>query len=123
MRFLGGNVWPPAYRVGNFCDESYHKVLRPQDPYMQGYDDGFPTTAPVMSFSPNNLGLFDLGGNTWEWAYEDANAAQNATKFPKVVMRGGSFLHSTHELLLSSKRLSGGFGEPDKGFRIVIVLP
>lgn len=121
--FPWGGVWPPAYRVGNYCDESYHQALRPQDPYLQGYDDGFPTTAPVMSFLPNKLGLFDLGGNAWEWAYEDDAAAQNAATYPKVVMRGGSFLHSAQEMLLSSKRLPGSFGEPDKSFRVVMVLP
>ena len=35
--------------------------------YLDGYNDGFPMTAPVMSFEPNKLGLFDLGGNAGEW--------------------------------------------------------
>jgi formylglycine-generating enzyme required for sulfatase activity len=30
--------------------------------------DGFEGTAPVGSFPPNGHGLYDMTGNTWEWA-------------------------------------------------------
>jgi hypothetical protein len=33
----------------------------------KGKDDGHEGMAPVMSFLPNRLGIFDLGGNAWEW--------------------------------------------------------
>lgn len=30
-------------------------------------EDGFERIAPVAQFPPSELGLFDLGGNVWEW--------------------------------------------------------
>jgi len=117
-----GKTWPPTRRVGNFCDESYHRLLRPADPYLTGYDDGFPTTAPVMSFPPNSLGLYDLGGNCWEHVLEaDTPAAPQGGLFPGILSRGGSFLHSTREMLSASKRGPAWLAEGDVTFRLVLV--
>ena len=65
-------------------------------------EDGYLTTAPVKTFPPNGLGLFQAAGNVWEWCADwysaDAPTATPAhdpagfTTGETRVMRGGSYL-------------------------------
>ena len=36
-------------------------------PYKNTKEDGFVGTSPVMSFPANGYGLYDMGGNVWNW--------------------------------------------------------
>lgn len=38
-----------------------------QFPYRNTAEDGFVGTAPVKSFPSNGYGLYDMGGNVWNW--------------------------------------------------------
>jgi len=114
-----GREWPPPTGAGNFGDESQRKrISKANALYLEGYDDGFPTTAPVMSFAPNEQGLFDLGGNVWEWCEDWYNEAQDAR-----VMRGVSFYGHARVTLRSSYRLAAAPASriDDRGFRVVLV--
>lgn len=114
-------------------------------PFQNHMKDGFYGTAPVMSFSPNGYGLFDMAGNVWEWCQDkyryDAYRVDNSKGLvnnptgprdsfdpdePGVVkyaMRGGSFLcndsycsgYRTSRRMKSSK--DSGFSHT--GFRCV----
>jgi formylglycine-generating enzyme len=109
-------------------------------------EDGFPATAPVGSFEPNNFGLVDMAGNVWEWCsdwyradYYQTLDAQGAVAgnpsgpadssdpaepgVKKRVTRGGSFLCTDQ---YCARYMPGGRGKeaPDTGtnhlgFRLV----
>jgi serine/threonine protein kinase/formylglycine-generating enzyme required for sulfatase activity len=116
-----GKEWPPPRGAGNYSDESRRaKAPRAGAMYLDGYDDEFPTTAPVMSFEANKLGLFDLGGNGWEWCEDWISAEQK-----ERVLRGASWSGSERSSLLSSFRGHSAPGIRDRynGFRVVLEIP
>lgn len=98
-----GTQWPPPKGVGNY------------DPALG--TDSFDHTSPVGSFAANANGLFDLGGNVWEWC-EDFLAG---TSGPRV-LRGASWNFSGPGHLLSSYRngVMPGARSGGIGFRCVL---
>jgi formylglycine-generating enzyme required for sulfatase activity len=53
--------------------------------------DGFFYTAPVGSFAPNRIGLYDMIGNVWEWTVDSYDSQQTLR-----VARGGSWFCSAN---------------------------
>ncbi len=112
-----GKDWPPKKGAGNYADATAKKVF-PKFTVIDGYDDGFATTSPVGSFPANPNGLYDLGGNIWEWC-EDFYDGKSGSR----VLRGSSWDCSDSSYLLSSFRLNYGAGRRFNrcGFRLVLV--
>ncbi|MCX6867251.1 MAG: SUMF1/EgtB/PvdO family nonheme iron enzyme [Verrucomicrobia bacterium] len=115
-----GADWPDGEKVGNFADMSADSIPGvPSDRTIAGYDDGFPYTAPVGSFQPNNLGLFDLSGNVQEWvADEYLKFGTNALG----VLRGGGWnTYQTENLYTGSRNaVPPTYQDSIYGFRVVL---
>lgn len=125
-KYPWGDALPVAPRSGNYADQS---AIYLTPVVISGYDDGFRVAAPVGSFGPNPLGLFDLGGNVSEWttdhysiyvtgadtvATDPAGPEQGET----WVVRGSSWLTGKTPDLRLAWRDVGAAGKPDLGFRI-----
>lgn len=85
-----------------------------------GYRDGFARTVAVGSFPPNQFGIFELGGNAWEWC-EDTYASPA----PARVLRGAAWLYYLRPRLLSSHRfhVHPSHRNTNIGFRCVVAAP
>ncbi len=100
-----GTQWPPPKGAGN---------------YGQGLEvDDYKYTSPVESFNPNKHGLYDMGGNVWQWCEDWYDGEQKSR-----LLRGASWDYGGGpDYLVSSYR--GGLS-PDYrinviGFRCVLV--
>jgi formylglycine-generating enzyme required for sulfatase activity len=114
-----GMQWPPPSGAGNYYDAAARQKHSEGD-FIEAYNDGYPDTSPAGVFKPNEFGLYDLGGNVWEWC-EDGYDDKGDTR----VLRGASWRTGERDRLLSSRRLDG---PPEArgayvGFRVVLASP
>lgn len=94
--------------------------------------DGYPTTAPVLSFEPNGYGLYNMVGNVWDWTADPFRRSSNTIKpgrqnaNPKDALKlakGGSFL--CHKSYCYRYRIAARIGNSidsattHMGFRVV----
>lgn len=124
-RYPWGDALPVAPASGNYADYTARVVLQDIVP---GYDDGYAVTAPVGKFSPNNLGLYDIGGNVAEWAHDYYTVSVDATQVAvdpigpaqgnNHVIRGSSWRQSSVTDLRLSARDFGNTARNDVGFRV-----
>jgi formylglycine-generating enzyme required for sulfatase activity len=109
-KYPWGDQFPPPNGAGNYADATLKRLYpRWRMPVIEGYEDGYGATAPVGSFTANRLGIYDLGGNAWEWV-EDRNRGA----------RGASFYNDGSDRLASSYRSDNRDRGGSVGFRVVV---
>ena len=105
--FPWGKQWPPPPETGN---------------YSVGPRQRHETTTAVGRFKPNEIGIYDLSGNVWEWCLEGYKGTTVGTGRDWGVLRGGSWATSNRLELESAYRNVVDRNERDViyGFRCVI---
>jgi len=111
-----GTQWPPPVGAGNYCGEET-KSKHPSWTVITGYNDGYAETSPVRSFKANKYGLYDMGGNVWQWCEDKYDPTQEYR-----LLRGASWYHDELQGLLSSYRFRNipGNRRANFGFRVVV---
>jgi serine/threonine protein kinase len=105
--FPWGKQWPPANDAGNYAATSGRRHS---------------ATLPVGSFKSNSIGLFDVGGNVWEWCLDTYKGDNSAGGRDWGVLRGGSWATSNRLEMQSSYRNVVDRNERDViyGFRCLL---
>lgn len=118
----GGDREPaPGELVGNYGDESFNRIITGpgwNKGHIAGYDDGFPAIAPVMSFKPNKLGIYDLGGNMWEVTDTPYGRGEDLLPRRGGAWNDGRFIPANDRLSQSPTTRLRNYG-----FRIVLQAP
>ncbi len=139
-KYPWGSAWPPPTGVGNYADDAFVTTLPGKGwPQVPG-NDGYARTSPVARFPENRFGLYDMGGNVWQWCEDpyratmnDADALQEIPALkeerasdgtPYRVLRGGSWGDNAEILLRSSFRdfVRPAYRSVNFGFRCVLVV-
>ncbi len=132
--------FPPPKGAGNYAGgEMRTQGVSSEFKTLNNYQDGYPRTAPVGSFAVNRYGIYDLGGNVWEWCQDwfrkDMITQELEDKLPYYnddgggkkykVLRGASWLDSHPAVLRSSCRFFEFpyFRNDTIGFRVVLETP
>jgi formylglycine-generating enzyme required for sulfatase activity len=111
-----GRDWPPPRDAGNYAGSEAKDADWTWTP-IEGFRDAYARTAPVGSFKADRFGIFDLGGNVWEWCEDFYDGRIGAR-----VLRGGSWYNYVSRDLLSSHRDCNdpGYRIDFNGFRVVV---
>jgi len=125
-KFPWGKNWPPPKDSGNFSDLTARELVPTIIPK---FTDGYASTAPVGTFAPSVLGIYDGGGNVAEWVNDFYTVPTPGITVPVVdptgpgrgtshVIRGSSWRHAGFTEMRLSFRDYGTDARSDVGFRI-----
>jgi formylglycine-generating enzyme required for sulfatase activity len=127
--------WEYACRAGSVTTRPFGNADALLERYAMYDRNSHGQAAPVGSLKPNDLGVFDMLGNAWEWCHDalapyPTGPAEDREQLGPIlaahprVLRGGSFF-STASVVRAAYRHSwppqASFGQA--GFRVARTLP
>jgi len=108
--------WEYAARGGN-KSQGYEYSGSNNTYTVAWYDDNSNTTRPVGTKDSNELGIYDMSGNVWEWC-EDCYNGNCSNR----VLRGGSWRSAAQHCSVSDRIYRApGYRYDNVGFRLVII--
>lgn len=114
--------WEYAAQGGRHSRGYIYSGSNDKDEVSWNEDNSKGQTHPVGTKKPNELGLFDMSGNLWEWCadWPDTNASEARVPkgFMERVLRGNSFDNPGTKGYRLSLRLDGDSRHINIGFRI-----
>jgi formylglycine-generating enzyme required for sulfatase activity len=123
--------WEYAARGGTSTPYWWGDQMRKGNTNCKGCGDPWHETGPenVGTFAANPYGLYDMGGNVWQWvsdcwhsSYKDAPAdgrTWDASGCDMRVIRGGSWLEGADYMLASTRfKYSQSVRQSQNGFRV-----
>jgi formylglycine-generating enzyme required for sulfatase activity len=137
-RLLSESEWEYACRAGTETAYSFGDAITEEQAQFM-YELGFDrSTVEVGSFNANAFGLYDMHGNVWEWCrdrwhnsyarkperFKQTGEAWRTPRSPYRIVRGGSWLFSSHFLRSASREKNKpDFRDNTVGFRVARTIP
>ena len=116
--------WEFAARGGNKSNGYDYSGSNSFNDVAWFYANSHNTTNPVGTKNPNELGIYDMSGNVWEWCEDDYKAynqiVRNKNYIASKIIRGGSFRDNLRSLRNSNRNRYYPLSKAnDIGFRCV----
>jgi formylglycine-generating enzyme required for sulfatase activity len=102
---------------------NYNAYMDQEEPNNWISSDGFMTTCPVISYFPNQNGLYNLHGNVAEWTCSEVEPTVGVkSSKPLYKVKGGSYMDPAPCVWARSyTALPASKGDARVGFRLVLV--